>query len=196
MCWLERRLNPAGEGVFVFWSHLFAFLPGLPGLYLRRAFYQLTLESCSPTAAIGFGALFCHRQTRVAEDVYVGPYAVMGSVHLGKGCMIGTRVSLLSGSLQHEWLEEGGWAPSDPVRFSKIEIGEHVWIGEAAIVMADVGAGSMVAAGTVVSAPIPPGIIVAGNPARFVRDVVGQDTARGATRGEEMKRDELVHPLH
>jgi acetyltransferase-like isoleucine patch superfamily enzyme len=44
-----------------------------------------------------------------------------------------------------------------------------VWIGEAAVVMADIGRSSTVAAGAVVSSCVPPGIVVAGNPARFVR---------------------------
>ena len=43
--------------------------------------------------------------------------------------------------------------------------------GEGAVVMANVGAQCMVAAGAVVSSPVPDGIMVAGNPARFVRKV-------------------------
>ena len=194
-CWIERRLSPAAEGVFGFWAEAFALLPGLPGLYLRRGFYRLTLENCSATAAIGFGALFSHRQARVEEDVYVGPYVVTGSVHLCKGCLIGTRVSLLSGSMQHEWLEQGGWTPSDPSRFKRIKIAEHVWIGEGATVMADVGAGSMVAAGAVVSAPIPAGVVVGGNPARFVRNVVRETACRDAAPQEEATRGESVQPV-
>jgi acetyltransferase-like isoleucine patch superfamily enzyme len=48
---------------------------------------------------------------------------------------------------------------------------EDAWIGEAALVVADVGPGAMVTAGAVVSTPVRGGIVVAGNPARFVRDL-------------------------
>jgi acetyltransferase-like isoleucine patch superfamily enzyme/peptidoglycan/LPS O-acetylase OafA/YrhL len=170
-CWLEDRLHPGGEGVFAFWTHVFALLPGPPGLFLRRAFYSLTLDGCSLESSIGFGALFSHREARVERDVFIGPYAAVGCAHLRAGCLIGTRANLLSGSMQHELLEDGRWAPSDRTRFSAIEIGRNAWIGEAATVMADVGAGAIVAAGAVVSTPVPPRVVVAGNPARFARQV-------------------------
>ena len=170
-CWLEERLTTGGEGAFVLWTHVFALLPGHPGLVLRRAFYRSTLNSCSLESSIGFGALFSHREARVERDVYVGPYAVIGCAHLRAGCLIGTRVSLLSGLTQHELRDDGRWAPSDRTRFTVIEIGNDAWIGEAATVMADIGAGALVAAGSVVSSPVPPRVVVAGNPARFVREI-------------------------
>jgi acetyltransferase-like isoleucine patch superfamily enzyme len=168
-CWVESWFSSSAEGVFGFWSHVCALLPGTPGMYLRRAFYRLTLEKCAIDFFIGFGALFFHRRVRVEDEVYVGPYAVVGCANLRKGCLIGTRANLISGSAQHELRNDGGWTPSDLSRFVQIEIGEHAWIGEAATVMADVGAGSVVAAGAVVSAAVPAAVVVAGNPARFVR---------------------------
>ena len=170
-CWIEERLSPDAEGAFGFWAHIFAILPGPPGLFLRRAFYSLALRQCAIEFSIGFGALFFHRQVIVEEGVYIGPYAVVGCARLRKGCLIGTRVNLLSGSAQHEIRSDGGWAASDRSRFIEIEIGEHAWIGEAATVMADVGAGSVVAAGAIVSAAVPAAVVVAGNPARFVRSL-------------------------
>lgn len=179
-CWLEARLNPVGEVVFNLWAHVFALGPGLPGVYLRRALYSLVLERCSLDFAIGFGAFFSHRRAIVEEGVQIGPYAVVGTAHLGKGCLIGTRASLLSGCAQHEQLCDGSWSPSDVTRFTRIEIGNNVWIGEGALVMADVGAGTMVAAGAVVSSTVADNIVVAGNPARFVRKGVAHAAQIGA----------------
>ena len=169
LCWIESALHPAGEDVLLFWAHLFALVPGYPGNCLRRAYYRLVLERCCLDFEIGFGAFFTHRHARVERGVYIGPYAVIGSAYLRTGCLVGTRASLLSGAGQHELDADGRWASVDRAAFQQIEIGEHTWIGEAATVMADVGNGSAVAAGAVVSAPVPPGVIVAGNPARFVR---------------------------
>jgi acetyltransferase-like isoleucine patch superfamily enzyme len=177
-CWIEEWLSPHAEAAFGFWTHVFAILPGAPGLFLRRAFYRLTLKRCAIEFFIGFGALFFHRRVLVEEGVYIGPYAVIGCARLRKGCLIGTRANLLSGAAQHEMRDDGGWAASDRSRFVEIEIGEHAWIGEAATVMADVGAGSVVAAGAVVSAAVPAAVVVAGNPARFVRPVAN-DQPRG-----------------
>lgn len=167
-CWFEGWLRHS-EAVFWFWTHVLAIMPGLPGLYLRRAFYRLTLRSCSLDCWIDFGAIFAHRTATVEDEVYVGAYAVVGSVKLLRGCLIGTRASLLSGSAQHELRPDGRWGSSDAASFTEIEIGRNAWIGEAAVVMADVGDGALVSAGAVVSAAVPPGVVVAGNPARFVR---------------------------
>ena len=111
------------------------------------------------------------------DEVYIGAYSVVGSACLRKGCLIGTRANLLSGSTQHELSDDGRWTPFDLARSGQIEIGPHAWIGESAVVMADVGAGALVAAGSVVSTAVPPGVVVAGNPARFVRQLKPQSAA-------------------
>jgi acetyltransferase-like isoleucine patch superfamily enzyme len=167
MCGLEARTD--GETVFSFWAQLFALVPGLPGVFLRRAFYRLTLESCGRTFFIGFGALFSHRLAHIEDDVYVGPYAVIGSCHLGKGCLIGTRCSIVSGGGLHTLDAQLRWMPTDLSRLTRVHVGAHAWIGESALVLADIGSSAMVAAGAVVSTAVPAGTVVAGNPARFVR---------------------------
>jgi acetyltransferase-like isoleucine patch superfamily enzyme len=50
-----------------------------------------------------------------------------------------------------------------------VRIGEGAWIGSAAVVMADVGRHSVVGAGSVVTKPIPDGVVAAGVPARVIR---------------------------
>ena len=168
-CWVESRLSSRAEGVFGFWTNVFALLPGLPGMYVRRAFYHFTLDSCTLDCFIGFGALFTHRRVIVEENAYVGPYALVGSARLRKGCLIGSRASLLSGTHLHVLDSQGRWQPADVAHLQQIEIGEHAWIGEGAIVTVNVGAGSLVGTGAVVSTRVRPGVVVAGNPARFVR---------------------------
>src|SRR6185503_8303678 len=138
------------------------------------------------------GAFFSHREAHVEDDVYIGPFAVIGKAWLRTGSLIGTRASLLSGSSQHEMAPDGRWYPSDPENFEEIEIGPHAWIGEAATVMASVGEGSMVAAGAVTSTAVPAMTVVAGNPARFVRKV-RQDPPTNDNPGVEgLDRESIV----
>jgi virginiamycin A acetyltransferase len=179
-CWAERAMG-RHETVFNFWSHVYAICPGLLGLFVRRAFYRMTLERCHRRFVIGFGGLFTHREVAVEEGVYIGPFALVGSAVLRRGCSIGSRASLLSGNQLHELGPDGRWTPFDPARMRQIEIGEDAFIGEGAIVMCNVGARSVISAGAVVSADVPPGVIVAGNPARFVRriEVPTAEPARG-----------------
>lgn len=57
-------------------------------------------------------------------------------------------------------------------RSTPCEIGHDVWVGHGAIILAGrkVGNGAVVAAGAVVTRDVPPYAIVAGNPARVVRE--------------------------
>ena len=167
-CWVEKRIDPDSEGMFSFWAHIVAFAPGPPGVMLRRAFYRLTLDRCARSFYMAIGAMFTHRHATVENGVYVGAYALVGCAKLCEGCLIGSRASLLSGPNLHRF-EGGKWTEADLSRREQIEIGANAWIGEGAILMANVGPGAMVAAGSVVSTEVAGGVVVAGNPARFVR---------------------------
>src|SRR5512144_2870485 len=43
-CWAEARLRSGRDEFFLLWGQAFALVPGLPGKYLRRCFYALTLR--------------------------------------------------------------------------------------------------------------------------------------------------------
>ena len=77
----------------------------------------------------------------------------------------------MNGGDQHERLPDGSLAPFAPERVKRTYIGACSWIGEAAIIMADVGSRCIVAAGSVVDRPIRDDCVVAGNPARLVRNI-------------------------
>jgi virginiamycin A acetyltransferase len=174
-----RRLGDGRDEAFNFWAHVFAFGPGLPGMYLRRAFYRWTLDDCAPDFFIGFGAIFTHRRARVEHGAYIGPYSLIGAVTLRRGCLLGSRVSIVSGRNLHELQPDGSWGPANMAALKPVDVGEHAWIGEAATIIADVGRGAMVAAGSVVASPVPPGVMVAGNPARFIRVLQPPSTSSG-----------------
>lgn len=168
-CWLGG-LTGRTDLMYPFWTHVFASIPGYPGMMLRRAFYRWTLQRCASDVAIQYGALITQRRASLGPGVYVGPYALVGWADIGANTLVGSRASLLSGGNQHQWSPDG-WTPTGPASLSQIVIGSRTWIGEGAILMANVGSGCMVAAGAVVSAGVPDGVMVAGNPARFVRRV-------------------------
>jgi acetyltransferase-like isoleucine patch superfamily enzyme len=169
MCAAETRLGPRAETMFTAWAQTFALVPGIAGVFLRRAFYRLTLEACGSSFWIGFGAMFTHRAATIEQDVYVGPYALIGSCRLGRGALVGSRSSILSGGSLHTLDASGRWAATDLTRLHRVDIGAYAWIGEASVIIADVGTSAMVAAGSVVSSAVPAHTMVGGNPARFVR---------------------------
>ena len=168
MCWAEDRLA-GSDAAFHFWGQALALAPGLPGKYLRKCFYRLTLRKCSLSCDLGFMSYFSDRRAEVGRRVYVGFGVSIGAARLGDGCLIGSRASIINGGHQHRLGPDGKLTPFDPAAAKVVHVGEETWIGEAAILMADVGSRCIVAAGAVVASPVPDGCVVGGNPARFIR---------------------------
>lgn len=167
VAWLEKRLT-RGEALFLLEGQLLAVLPGFPGRLLRGAYYWGTLDQCSWEVIIGFGSLFTHRGVSLGWRVSTGAYCVIGHAQIGDDVMIGSRVSIPSGRRQH--LDEAGRLAS-VTRFERVTIGSRTWIGEGAIVMADVGSRCIVSAGAVVSKSMPDDCVIGGNPARVIREL-------------------------
>jgi acetyltransferase-like isoleucine patch superfamily enzyme len=171
LSWVEKHVSRS-EALFSLGAQLCAVVPGHPGLWIRAAFYRSTLDDCSWRTHVGFGSLFTHRGAQVGEHVSTGAWCVLGHVRLGSGTRLASRVSIPSGKRQH--LDESG-ALSAGTRFDTVSIGENCWIGEGAIVLADVGARSIVGAGAVVTRPQPDGVLVSGNPATVVRELADRN---------------------
>ncbi|MGN3975252.1 CatB-related O-acetyltransferase [Tsuneonella sp. SYSU-LHT278] len=67
---------------------------------------------------------------------------------------------------------ELGVVDESTIEHARMEIADDVWIGHNAILLSGVGAvgrGAAIAAGAVVTKPVPPYAIMAGNPARVIR---------------------------
>ena len=158
------------ELLFVMFAQACAMAPGLPGDFLRIAFYRLTLLDCSLGSRIGFGSFFAHREATVGSRVYIGSYCVLGRVSIGSRTQIASGVQVLSGRHQHVRDRSGQISGSQEGEFVTVTIGSDCWIGAAAIVMADIGANCTVGAGSVVTRPIPPGSVAVGSPARVIQD--------------------------
>jgi acetyltransferase-like isoleucine patch superfamily enzyme len=90
-------------------------------------------------------------------------------ITIGSKCAISWNTNIFDANT-HELIVEGLSRPwSKPV-----VIGDGVWIGTGATILPGVtiGDGSVVAAGSVVTSDVPGGALVAGNPARVVRENV------------------------
>jgi len=154
------------EPAFVFFAQAFALAPGIPGDYLRVAFYRMTILKCATSCRVSFGSFFAHPQARIGERVYIGAYCVIGRAEIGDNTQIASAVQILSGRGQHVRDEAGRISSAQEDQFVSVRIGSDCWIGAAAIVMADVGAGTTIGAGSVVTREIPSGCVATGVPAR------------------------------
>ena len=150
-------------------TQMLALIPGLAGQYIRRAFLSRTIAGCHPTVVVEFGTILSRAGARLDENAYVGPGCHLGLVHIERDVLIAAGVHVPSGSKTHRIDDL-----SRPIRQQtnderRVRIGASSWIGEAAIVMADVGHDSVVGAGAVVTRPLPARCIAAGVPARVLR---------------------------
>ena len=108
---------------------------------------------------------------RVGRNVFVNQGCTLndiGGITLGDDVMLGPNVSLITSG-----------HPIDPatrrsvITAAPIVLERNVWVGAGATVLQGVtiGADSVVAAGAVVTSDVPPGVVVAGVPARILRSV-------------------------
>ena len=165
LAWIEKHAL-RGEVVFLLFAQLLAIAPGLPGSYLRGAYYFGTLDGCSWETHVGFGSLFTHRGGALGARASMGSYCIIGHARIGDEVMMGSRVSVPSGRRQH--FDDAGQVTAD-ARYETVAIGARSWIGEGAIIMADVGAACIVSSGAVVTKEMPDRCIIGGNPARLIR---------------------------
>ncbi len=158
-------------------SQLLSLVPGIPGNYLRREFYRLSLAKCSSDCCIGFGTVLHQRTVEIGRRVYIGTNCSIGECIIEDDALLGSNVDVISGNKQHFFD-----LPDVPVReqggkLEKITIGEDAWLGNSSVVMANIGRKSIVGAGSVVAGDVEPFSIVAGNPARFIKKRSGQAPA-------------------
>lgn len=170
-----------GSGLFVSCGCLLSLLPGKTGSYARVAYYLGTLSKIHPDVSIGFGTFLSKRTAWIGRDVSLGAYCLFGDVVLRDGASVASGVSVISGKHQHgsSTAARGPAGTQGAPGYQRVTVGRRTWIGERAVVMADVGDDCIVAAGSVVTRAVPSGFVVAGNPAR----PVGR-TREEATNGE------------
>ena len=166
--WLRARVmgrDRALEGSTQAW----ALMPGVLGQYLRRAFLSKTLARCATSATIEFGTIFSSAAASIGERAYVGPRCHLGWAIIEANALLAAGVHVPSGSRTHGIDDLTVAIRDQPTTKHAVRIGAGSWIGSAAVVMADVGRDAVIAAGAVVTNPIPDRTIAGGVPARVLR---------------------------
>ena len=151
------------------WSQFFSLIPGLTGVYLRRAFYRLALPRCGGDACVNFGTVFSHATAELGRRVYVGVFCSIGDVTIEDDALVGSHVSIMNGSAQHGTERLDMPVRKQPGEWPRVTIGRDVWIGDRAVIMADVGRHAVVGAGSVVTKAVPDYAVAVGVPAKVIR---------------------------
>lgn len=151
-------------------GQLLSFIPGFTGILLRRVWYRWTLKSCGTHLTVDWLAVIRLPDTTVGNNCTFGVANWVGLATIGDDVLTGSHVAILSGREQH------GFDDVDqPMRLQhgekrRLVIGSDVWIGSHAVIMADVSDGAVIGAGSIVTKQFPPRTIVAGNPAKLLRE--------------------------
>lgn len=157
-------------------------------LALRRAGVEISLTAhprygdrrlvnIAPGCRIGGGTILVAEGTRNEVMLSLGPRVIVGDysnirasggpITIGAGSRLAQFVSLIGAN---HALDSRGWALEEHSPSSGVRIGEGCWLGVGCIVLPDVeiGDGSIVAAGAVVTKSCAPGSRLAGVPAQSI----------------------------
>ena len=158
------------DSVFQSISQMISLIPGKTGVYIRAAFYRLACPNTSDEISVGFLTILSHYDTTIGKGVYIGPQCNIGKCEIGDNTLIGSGVHILSGSRQHEFKNIEEPIQAQGGIFEKIRIGADCWLGNACIVMANLNDHSILAAGSVLTKPSAKGDILAGAPAKRIKN--------------------------
>lgn len=158
------------------------------GAYLDQGVY---VHACPNGVEIGPGTLVMYGAVlhvynfrdlpdagiRIGQDSLVGEYTVIrgqGGVTIGDRVYTSPLVQIVA--VNHVFDDPNRSFVEQGITAEGIVIEDDVWIGSGAIICdgVQVGRGAVVAAGAVVTGDVPPHTVVAGAPARVVREIDGR----------------------
>jgi len=136
----------------------------------RRICALLMFDKCGKKVDIGRKIAFSSKIS-IGDNSGIGDSAFfIGEVHLGNNVMMGANCAFIASDHNHSNInipmnKQGGSE-------SPIHIGNDVWIGHGVIILAgvNVGSGSIIAAGAVVTSDVPPYTVVGGVPAKIIKE--------------------------
>lgn len=132
------------------------YIPTPLGRFLRAFFYSRTLAYVGKDAQFHLGSIVTDRRTRIGAGSRIGPSCSVGYAIIGSKVLFAQSIHVLSGRHQH--IKDS--------QLNCVRIGDDCWVGAGAVIMGDVGAGSIVGAGAVVTKNHREGQTLVGNPAR------------------------------
>ena len=112
----------------------------------------------------------CGRNIHIEKNVFINSgchFQDQGGVYIGEGSLIGHNVIIAT--LNHD-MDPYHRADLHP---KPVHIGKRVWIGSGSILLPGVtiGDNSIIGAGSIVTKDVAPNTIVAGNPAKFIKNL-------------------------
>lgn len=161
-------------------------------IFTKRTLGLIPLVKRYPQADVRGSAFIEFEENVVLHGrVYIGPdayWSAKGGIEIGDNVLFGPKTIIWT--YNHEY-EKGDLIPYGSPKYDRLQkvvIESNVWIGLGATIMPGVrvGEGAVVAAGSVVTKDVPPMTVVAGNPAKIVKE-------RDRDRYQELKQSSALY---
>ncbi len=128
--------------------------------------------SCGVNLQIKKGAYFLTLdKISIGNNVLISNYCTLGAgtIQIEDGALLGPSVTI---NPENHTLKEGSYRNGRPIA-GEIIVGQGAWLGAQSVLLAGarIGRGALVAAGAVVNKPVDEYTIVAGVPARVIKDL-------------------------
>lgn len=144
--------------------------PGRYGILIRRVFYEKTLRKCGEDLSVFYGAYIVYPEVEVGSNCAIEEYSIVSLCSIGDDVILAARVSIMSGSHHHDVSDVHSVFRESKSYAKRVYIGNNVWIGTHAVVMEDIASDTAVGAGAIVTKKFQPYLVIAGMPAKPIRN--------------------------
>jgi virginiamycin A acetyltransferase len=167
--WFEYWLSAGkSERFYILGKELLSVFPTFVGEFLRLSYYCSCCSGVSPDVCFMLGSVLAHREVVIGSGTVIGYYSIIGKAEIGENVLIAPHVSVLSGKYQQGQPSDRREGKFGEGYYQTVHIGRNSWIGQCAIIMAEVGENCTVGSGSVVCKKVEDNTTVMGNPARKV----------------------------
>lgn len=150
-------------------AQLLSLIPGQTGIFIRGAYYRMTLKGFGKNTIILMGSVITKRNACIGDWCGIGTYTNIGWANIGDKAVIANSVSILSGGNMHDFSDPSKGPLETKGSYRSVEIGERCFIGDRSVIMANVGEAAVIGAGSVVVKDIEDMVFAVGNPARVIK---------------------------
>lgn len=182
---VETAYNIVEIGIAKIYSFLYSLLLNLRGYKIARG---VSIKASCEFFQSKRGAITIGQNTRIGRNTrvsagYEGQIRIGSNIHIDDGTFIMAQQDIQIGD--HTWIAAYCFITDFNHEFEKknlkvsdqgyvrrpVKIGRDVWIGTHSVVLpgVTVGDGAVIGAGSIVTKDIPPYTVVAGNPAKIIK---------------------------
>lgn len=152
-------------------SMLISRIPFYFGEIVRLIFYKITLKRAGNKVQFKYGSCVLYRDSEIGENVLIGYNTIIGECRIGNDVLIGSFVNITSGLIQHRFDNKTELIRNQKGTRVKIIIGNDIWIGNNAVIAANIESRNVIGVGAVVIKDIIESGVNVGVPAKQIKKI-------------------------